>query len=393
MIMQNKLTVVRTLAGEGNFHAYKLLDRGARLFLVAKYLRTSLNYWRGRRTPSTEMPTSIAYIKGANQLRHYNETRSLIESRIGAVEPYFETNPSLPNARILPRISTKGLIQQIWFLLLMLVSGRRRYLNQYYIAFYEELHDVLSPEAFSNVRNFVCFNDQPYDAAALVLIFRTFDSCRTIVLQHGLILSPQFGFPTNAHEFWAWGHASLKYFKSRSPDTQLIVTGRRMTDAIVKSVEFRTRQPGDVVSLVIAPSFYHNEIMALVKRVAQSKLVIREVNAKLVLKLHPATKFRFLIRFRVWQVAPWIHEETSSMDALANLHSGLITMNSSSSVDFLLRGKPVFFESMDEVFGFPSRKYGFVAGDLEPYVIQRNSTAIGRKNIGRIKFLKDYLHV
>src|SRR5690606_17286906 len=107
----------------------------------------------------------------------------------------------------------------------------------------------------------------PYDVAALVLVFKEINGCTTVVHQHGLILSPQFYFPTHAQEFWGWGHLSEAHYHSRSTDRKLIITGRFASDRRTRVTEpyivSETRKP----SLLLATSFSHTEVIRLLKLV------------------------------------------------------------------------------------------------------------------------------
>lgn len=384
-----KIRVVKTMAAEGNFHAHNLLRNGGRFFLFIKYLKSTLEYWSGSRHSAHDFGPSIVYIKGANQLRHFRETKTLIEARVGSVVPYSGTSLD-PSTRRMAMVTTQDVFAQMRCLFLLLLTGRRRYLNMYYVAFYEGVRRSILKGHFAGVSNFICFNDQPYDIAALVLVFREVAECNTAVLQHGLILSPHFYFPTHVHEFWGWGEVSAEHFRGSFPGVKFVITGRKLDDRIIKSDEFIPRAPQTEVSFVIAPSHSPAQIKMLIAKVkkAQSKTS----HARFFIKLHPATKLKALVRLWLRINAPWLSEVHAPMSVLSTRYDGLISVNSTSAVDFLLLGKPAFFAVVNEGAAFPSSQYGLYLDDLDEQV-GGNFASLNSYNPPRLNFLREYLNV
>jgi hypothetical protein len=80
------------------------------------------------------------------------------------------------------------------------------------------------------------------------------------------------------------------------------------------------------------------------------------------------------------------------MEMLAERRDALITYNSTSAVDFLLRGKPVFFVDPHSGDEFPSMAYGLRFTDLEDFVVSCDF-GLSNHNKARLQFLKRTLNV
>lgn len=315
---------------------------------------------------------------------------------IGDEEVFFDVAVNGVSPRYLPRIAKKNAFYQIILLLLILLTGKKRYLSLYYLSFYLAIRKVVD-KGMRNVAIFVCYNDQPYDVAALLVALHIRSNCRTIVIQHGLILSPAFYFPSIAKEFWAWGDLSRKYYSSRNRDGKFMLTGRYLEDAGDKKNDFvpiNIDGTNKRINFLLAFSFSHNELKnaILFLRSLSPELLNSDGKIKFSYKLHPSTKFKRKLQCWIAINAPWMREEVDSMEALSEKYDGLITLNSTSAVDFLLKGKPVFFMKFREDGEFPSQKYGFSVTKIEQIFLDR-IFVMDEKNRERLLFLKAALNI
>lgn len=373
---------LRTVAGEGNRHCYNLLRSGRRAFLFAKYFLTSLSYFRGH---AGECPAgAVAFIKGQNQLRHHNNLVSFLRTELGPIQALSAAG-EVEGCRAIGRMTAGDFIQQLRYLVLLLASGRKRYLSLYFLAFSGAMERLVSRD-FGSVTSFVCYNDQPYDVAAILYALHQNPNCRTIVVQHGLVLNEKFYFPTVAREFWAWGELSRKYYSSRSGIGKLYVKGRFPTDGVVKSEALDSQA---IRSILVAPSFFHQEIKELVRRLDSQ--TPDKSTLRIAIKLHPATKLQWFLKLWFRLHAPWLGRETANMESLAENYDALATKNSTSAVDFFLRRKAVFFDRPGPGLVFPSLEYGFELGDIGSVLNGRRGGAT--KDVAREIFIRNSLNV
>lgn len=385
------LPLLRALAGEGDFNLYRLLAAGRGGFVFLKCLRTTLAYaWRNGQKPDS---ATVIWIKGQNQLRLYRNQKNMLEAEFGQSSVY--TAPRL-NAALdqlhLPRFAIGESAAQAFYLLMMLVTRRRRYLDLFLLAFYAAIRESIDA-GLPGVRNFVCYNDQPFDIAAIILALHQTKDCRTVVIQHGLILSEKFYFPANAREFWAWGELSRRHFRSRSPDGKLVIKGRYQDDAESKSDTFVLPDAeGARWKMLVAPSHKHDEIKELARMAKQEIVQKSEKNIRIFMKFHPATKNIWLIKLWIFLFARGIETERREMEILSRQYDILLTKNSTSAVDFLLRGKPVIFSDMMENNDFPSKGYGLEMSDLR-HIHNNFHRNIKNINEQRLNFLKNAIYV
>lgn len=361
MYLNSYLKLIRSVAGEGNFYIYQLL-KNRRLFLFAKCLITTIAYFLGR--GSVTAAPVVVYVKGSNQLRYFGYARKQLEGELGGLQLY-RSSSALKNSDglLLPRFCIWHVVMQCIFLLLMLITGRRRYLNLYLIYFVKSIKLSID-KGLPSVKDFICFNDQPYDVAAIVYTLNQRNNCRTIVIQHGLILSPNFYFPAVSQEFWAWGELSKKHYCSRNKNSKIITKGRYESDFRIKGKYFEFPLNWRI-KILIAPSFFHDEIKSVL--VNFGKILPPELknSDQVSIKFHPATKNLFKVRWWIRRHAPWIKQEEEPMEVLAEKYDLLITRNSTSSIEFMLRGKLVFFDVIDDKYEFPSKNFCL---DLEDFV-------------------------
>lgn len=379
------LELLRVLAGEGSFHIYRLL-RERRLFLFAKCLLTTLAYLRGKGAKTSAR--SIVFVKGSNQLRYFRHAQLQLADELGDLQLYTSTPfTKQTDAFLLPRISGRAFANQATLLFLMLLTGKRRYLNLYLLAFASAMRTAVDV-GFRNIESFVCFNDQPFDVAAILHALHRHQGRRTIVVQHGLILTQSFYFPTIAKEFWAWGELSRQHYRARAKNAQFIIKGRYRDDAVKMAKDFISPSSDRPLRILIAPSYFHDDVRALVSQVSElTKREDRRFTASI--KFHPATKLKFLLIRWCKTHGSWLNEESAPMEELSERFDVLITKDSTSAVDFLLRGKPVVFSKLKADQSFPSHQYGF-SSESDPFL---PADLIESKNIHRKCFLKSALNV
>lgn len=384
------LKLLRILAGEGDFHLYRQLKEGRRLFLFAKCFLITLSYFKGR--GASAGARTVVFVKGANQLRYYQHAGAQLQEELGSLQMFTAAPlPEQAESPMLPRMGFRPAWQQTICLLMMLITGKRRYLNLYLLSFATAI-DRSVYMGLRQVESFVCFNDQPYDVAAILYALNRRNNVRTIVIQHGLILSEEFYFPSVAKEFWAWGSLSRQHYRAWESDSKIIIKGRYSNDGNQKSNDFIWPAPGRAIRILVAPSFFHVEVRELLTSLNQVLGNENKETLRVAIKFHPATKLAWRLRLWCKKNAPWLSEENEAMEALADKYDLLITKDSTSAVDFLLRGKPVFFLNMGEGLVFPSPLYGFDLCDILN-VSTGPALIFKRKNDPRLCFLEIALNV
>ena len=388
--LRPSLKNLRVLAGEGDFHCYRLLAMGRRVFLFSKYLLTTVAYCLGQGGGATER--TVAFVKGKNQLRYHRHVTTQLNSEFGPVQLFVSSGLSLsPEFRMLPRIPVSAVFHQFCLLTLLLLTGRRRYLNLYLLAFAGAVGKVVE-KGLGGVKVFVCYNDQPYDVASILFALNNRKNCRTVVIQHGLVLNEKFYFPSVAEEFWAWGELSREHYRAWSSSARLLVKGRYADDARKKREEFILPVDGEPLRILIAPSHYHEEVKQILTSLNKVLVDMPSRNVFFAIKFHPSTRFIGLLKLWCVRHTPWLGEESDPMEALSDKCDVLVTKYSTSAVDFLLRGKPVFFLEPRTDQGFPSEAYGFELGQLGSLLCSSLSD-LDRKNTARKKFLEIALNV
>ena len=167
---------------------YSKVTSWRRSLLFIKCLYITLSFFGKNDKAFTNQ--SLMLIKGSNQCRLGEELRPQLQQEFGDLNiAYISTLKSR-----LYKVSgfpLRSLRDQLYFLLLMLITGKRRYLNLYFLEFYSSI-EALVENDLADITNLICLNDQPFDVAAIVEALNRRGNCRTIVIQHGLILSPQF---------------------------------------------------------------------------------------------------------------------------------------------------------------------------------------------------------
>jgi len=385
------LALIRTLAGEGDFHLYRLIAEGKAGFVFLKCLRTTLSYaWLRGGISDAE---TVAFIKGPNQLRLFQNQKASLEAEFGKLQAYTSPRANTKMHQLaLPRFAIRHILFQTYYLLLMLVTRRARYLNLFLLHFFAAIQ-ISIDRGFASTRNFICYNDQPFDVAAIIAALHQRADCRTIVIQHGLVLSEKFYFPANAQEFWAWGELSRVHFQSRAPNGKMVVKGRYKDDLESKSDIFVMPEEGDKNwKILVAPSFKHDEIKELVGIAKKTFFPKGKSFDRMAIKMHPATKSVWMIKLWLLMTARGIVIERAHMEDLSDQYDVLFTKHSTSAVDFLLRGKPVAFLTLVSGATFPSDKYGLSISQFKT-PLQTGKYDIEHMNESRIKFLKCALNV
>jgi hypothetical protein len=387
-----KETLTR-LAGEGSFAVYKRSTLGQRLFISMKFAANSSSFFLfgSNKKISAE---NIFFIKGRNQLRlHRRANIRFEEENRGAsfLQPDFAMWRVNHELRRWLRIERRHLWAQLCFVCGYLLTGKKRYLNLYFLNYQASMEAGIRKYC-GPIRNFVCYNDQSYEAAAIILGLRRLTSAKTVVVQHGLILSPEFYFPVNADEFWAWGELSRKHFSCRKQTTKLLVKGRFPEDQAVKNEDrgasaAAQRPP----RILIAPSYKHREILGLVKSTLSHSKKFND-SFELAIKFHPATKFRVLLALYCRSRQIHIESMNSDMCEIAGRFDAIVTRNSTSAIDFMLRGKRIFIDLFDPKIDFPSREYADPISDLSA-LIARRRLADEHQTVHRLNFLKSAINV
>lgn len=389
-VLTPSLKLLRVMAGEGNFHIYRLLKERRRVFLFAKCILTTFAYFKG--TGCSGGTGTVAFIKGPNQLRYYHHARTQLQEELGPIKTFtYKPSPEQLEARLLSRISLKEACHQAYYLLIMLLTGKRRYLNLYLLSFATAIEKAVAI-GLNEISTFVCFNDQPYDVSAIVYALNRRTGVRTIVIQHGLILSESFYFPSVAKEFWAWGELSRTHYRSSELDGKLIIKGRYKDDFNNKQHQPVWPQPGRPVRILVAPSFFHHEVKTLINHLNQSLGAKLKENTQIAIKFHPATKFLWFLKKWCIKAMPQLTEEYDPMETLSSQYDVLVTKNSTSSIDFLLRGKPVFSVNINPQTRFPSEAYTFQLRDINLFLSNKESQNTAKNN-ERLRFLYDAINI
>ncbi|MGG7646090.1 hypothetical protein ACQ5SP_14865 [Rhodovulum sp. YNF3179] len=388
--MRSDLWDIRIVAGEGK---YRILRRLAnrRHVLATKLAITAFRYWFGR--GETPKYGRIAFVKGPNQLRHHQYTETLRNLRLGDLETFSDKSHTAA-INLFPRITTGQFCVLVMLALCIFFRGRRRDVLAYLLVFYRAIQKITKTE-LSDLEVFVCYNDQIFDVAAIVQALNRQGRCRTIVVQHGLVLSPDFYFPVNAQEFWSWGELSRVHFRGRMPNCQFLVTGRYAEDRSIKALAPEIPELGERLVVLVAVSFNHGEIQEAVSELVQIHDELSEeqrANVHFWIKFHPATRWRWKIRAILALQVPWLEVVDGDMEKLAEQSDVLVTVNSSSLVDFLLRGKPVFRIFDRAPTSFPASKCAFRLSDFKTIIAQER-TCLERENVARLEFLKSALNV
>lgn len=385
MFFINKQSL-RVVSAEGRYSYYRVLREGKRLFLVLKLSFTSFQFFKNRGYKLKAK--HLVYIKGMNQLRFHQYINPSLEEEFGKIDVMTSSvKKDDISKNQFPGFSLKELVWQITYLILLLLTGKKRYLSLYFLSFTSSIERVANT-VLRDISTFICYNDQPYDVAAILWSLKTNINCRTITVQHGLILNHSFYFPANTQEFWGWGGLSLQHFRSKNPEGRLVIKGRYLSDKQEKKELLDAAFSSNIKRILIAPSFNHNEIKNLIREVYK---VMKYKKITIAIKFHPATKFKFNLMMWMMFMRHAFVVESKNIEELASEYDALVTKNSTSSIDFFLKGKPVFFLSCSDGYTFPSNKYGYSINELKSYIT--GNLDLKEKNQERLSFLRNALNV
>jgi len=378
-------TKIRYLAGEGNFAALKRKILSQRVIfsmkLIVKVFIVSFSKSRA------VCADDVVYVCGKNQHRLLD---SIAIEKYGVSGSYYVLDQP---TRLFDRkinfkssfvsISFRYFLILIIYLLAYVVSGNKRSLARFYVEYYNGVSSFFD-KYLINTKRLIFFNDQNFEAASLVLAAKRHGKL-TAVIQHGVIVAYNYYFPINCDEFWGWGDAGKKHFYSRGLKGKYLVKGRKLKEDHGLSggyvfPDFYLDSP----RLIICPSFYWAELSCFLKLLKK----ISRYNVDIYFKPHPATKFKFFLFFLVRSSgAEWVSSK-DSIQSVAMAFDFLVTKNSSSAVDFLILGKPVFslFSSHTDTDIFNNCL--FTHNDLF-HVLEGNKVEFeSEKNDRRLKFLE-----
>ncbi len=329
-------TVIRCLGGEGNFSIFKRKNLLSRFIWALKAVVKLTYMLTGY---SVKINTKdLIYLCGVNQDRLL-QSLDLKSYGISDEHDVIKQPRSIYKKNKWPFVSID--LHCYWMLvflcLVYVVTGNNRYIAAFLIRYYKGVSYFLNATV-SDIERLICLNDQPFEAAALTLWARE-QGKNTIVLQHGVILSYNYYYPSNSKEFWAWGENGRLHFKTRVKGGKYVVKGRFLKKEYDIPGYF-ILPDRETMNGVVCPSFSASEIVGLIKLVGS----IEKGKGKRLfsLKLHPSTKFKFVFRLiGFFYGLNWINYKTPILE-VAKKYDFLVTKNSSTAVDFLLLGKPVF---------------------------------------------------
>lgn len=381
------------LAGEGDFFIYRRNRLSQRLFVFLKHTLNSLAYFLFGRDRSVDSKY-IFLVKGQNQLRLHLHAQHNFPNRTESTlfrVPVLFGRQRMNGAVPWMKIDAKSLFLQLWFLSNYLMTGKKRGLNLYFMS-YQAAMEASIKRCLKNLETFVCYNDQNYEASSIILALKRLTLAKTIVFQHGLILNPKFYFPTNADEFWAWGDGSKNHFYARNGGSRLTIGGRFLDDKKNKApAPYLVGKRGQPAILIV-PSPHHTEILELINAVLRETGTLTS-NFKLGIKLHPATKFKALVVIFCKIKGLAVESVDSDISNSASYFDAMVTRNSTSAVDFLLRGKCVFVDDYTCALDFPSPGYTFPLYDLKRF-LSGDCDLIDSNHLDeRLKFLKNTINV
>ncbi|WP_421860206.1 hypothetical protein [Marinobacter salarius] len=331
-------TIIRYLSGEGNFAVLKNKGLFQRIIFSTKLIIKVflLTFPYSKFAPKGD----LVYVCGSNQHRLLGSIDLSVydvdENYCALVQPTpFSKEKDRSKNKIHVSIAFKDFFVLFFYCLGYIVLGKNKLLAAFFIKYYNCVSDFFR-ENLHSINRLICFNDQPFECASLILAAKSHKKS-SVVIQHGVIISYDYYFPINCDEFWAWGSAGRPYFKSRSVCGEYIVKGRWLKKKEAISSDFVFPDSGKPKG-VICPSFFWKEIFFFIRFLK----ALKEKGVKVDLKLHPATKFKILIKFlMITSRCKWVKPEVS-IQLVAKEYDFLITRNSSSALDFLLLGKPVF---------------------------------------------------
>lgn len=377
---------------EGKRHIYSLLKGRGRLLLVIKLVLMTLKYMQ-LKSDKKLINSSLVFINGINQQRLYANYKNKLLNEIGEHDVIFFHQVKYFSITMVVS-NFFSIIKLFSLAAMLLITGRRRNLNEM-LANLIEIIGAFFDSRLLNIENFVCFNDQPFDMAYLNKLFDCRSCVNTVVIQHGLILTPRFYFPINAKQFWSWGE-NAKIKAPKGSLSKFIIHGRYLSDSEKKSEYFNIGlSKKDNVKILIAPSFSYSEIFKILKKI-KNIIQYNKASTEVYIKLHPATKMQSFLKVFISLQWKELRFENNDMEVASDIYDCLFTKNSTSAIDFLLRGKPVYFSELKSN-DFPCKTYGFTFEDYSDKNCDASdevkSIAIHEKNESRLKLIYGELNV
>lgn len=386
-------TIVR-LAGEGNFSIYKKSTPKQRAYLGLKLLLNSVAFWLGGQNKEVSA-VNIFYVKGQNQCRLHKHAnlafREAKEESMTLIQPDWSWWQRKDNFSRWFKMEGKYVSAQLYLIASYVLLGEKKYLNLYFLSYQTAIEEGIRKFG-TKIEFFLCYNDQTYEASSIILALKRLTSAKTVVFQHGLILSPSFYFPVNADEFWAWGELSKRSYFARCKKSRFIVKGRYLEDRIIRrECVADLIEPGQP-RILIAPSHVLQEIIDLVASTLKSVEGLR-VPYKVAIKLHPATKLKIFIIMYCGVRNISVEPIRSEMEDVVGRFDAIATRNSTSAVEFLLRGKAVFVDIFDSSRIFPSLEYAAPLSMLGNYIKALKRIEGEFQKLPRLTFLKNAIDV
>lgn len=369
------------LAGEGGFAVYKETSLLARLRRVAKYGVNSVSHFlKGSRSECAAKV--LVYAVGANQSR----LRSRYGVQYFGSDALFVDHPKLGGVRDrigAPCIGFSELMRHLYLLSIYLVRGKKRDLSLFFLAYQKSMEAYVN-SCMAGVREFYCFNDQIYECSSLILSLRRKGECKSVVIQHGLILRHQYYFPVNADEFWAWGRLSGRNYSNRYRLGLggFVIKGRFPSDLEYwKSARSGCLEEG--ASILIAPSYDISEVARLLEL---TKAAVGSV-CKIYLKPHPSTKGMVEVRGLCRKYGVELVPKEREMGDLALEMDAMVTSFSTSVIDFLILKKLVFVEKFHVIDDFPSPDYCYSLSEISRMAV--DSCLGADRRLGAERFLAE----
>ncbi|MBA0035103.1 hypothetical protein HS962_02440 [Pantoea sp. BIGb0393] len=385
----NPILKIKDVTREGGRYIYKSSRGKKKILIILKLFITILKYIHLNRC-KCRFVGKMVLVKGKNQARLYEFYNDKIIRELGEhTLLQFEEATKLSLKTI---INSVPLISKLFFIAFAaFFSTKRRWLNIMILELYKAV-DFCVDKHFTNMNTFLCFNDQPVDIAILISALEEKSRTETIVVQHGLILSPKYYFPVNAKQFWAWGN-NVDILYGKIAKCKVLTKGRYTTDSTNKSEVFLCSNK-KFVNVLIAPSFFHKEIFTVILS-AKKILEKCDIKCNVEIKLHPATKLTFILKLWLRLYWPQLNITNDFMENLSSEFDCLFTKNSTSSLDFLLKGKPVYFiETQNNEF--PNEKYSFKFEDFNAHFSSKPTffnLDSELKNKARLDLIKGELNV
>ena len=257
---------------------------------------------------------------------------------------------------------------------------RKRDVILIYLQMFEFMQKNFS-SVFPEIKSLSVFNDKNHLNALFVECAKK-NEVSTLVHQHGYIANKASYFPINANHFLSWGTQAYDYARNYRQQGKVIKSQRFNSD--IRNLETKFLVPRvKCFKILIAVNYKPEQIDNVAKVIRK----LEKLDHYVCIKLHPSQKFKFLTRIRYKALNSKLGFVKSRIDHLADQFDILVTISSTSALDFLLRGKPVIFLNDGPRFEIPSFSYGFSLNDLLSR-FSLNDEMLNNKNKNRLQFLE-----